>query len=79
MSDKDTAQGYVGNDRLLLGIVLAVVTFWLFAQTTLNVAPDMRADLGITENWSNMPSALPLSFPVFSPSYSADWVINSAV
>lgn len=29
MSDKDTAQGYVGNDRLLLGIVLAVVTFWL--------------------------------------------------
>lgn len=54
MSDKDTAQGYVGNDRLLLGIVLAVVTFWLFAQTTLNVAPDMRADLGITENWSNI-------------------------
>lgn len=27
MSAKDTAQGYVGNDRLLLGIVLAVVTF----------------------------------------------------
>lgn len=54
MSDKDTAQGYVGNDRLLLGIVLAVVTFWLFAQTALNVAPDMRADLGITENWSNI-------------------------
>lgn len=54
MSDKDTAQGYVGNDRLLLGIVLAVFTFWLFAQTALNVAPDMRADLGITENWSNI-------------------------
>lgn len=50
MSAKDTAQGYVGNDRLLLGIVLAVVTFWLFAQTTLNVAPDMRADLGISAN-----------------------------
>lgn len=27
MSAKDTAQGYVGNGRLLLGIVLAVVTF----------------------------------------------------
>ena len=54
MSAKDTAQGYVGNDRLLLGIVLAVVTFWLFAQTTLNVAPDMRADLGISANWTNI-------------------------
>lgn len=50
MSAKDTAQGYVGNDRTLLGIVLAVVTFWLFAQTTLNIAPDMRADLGISAN-----------------------------
>lgn len=45
---------YRGDDKLLLGIVLAVVTFWLFAQTTLNVAPDMRADLGIDESWSNI-------------------------
>ena len=40
---------YHGNDKLLLGIVLAVVTFWLFAQTMLNVAPAMRNDLQITE------------------------------
>lgn len=46
--------GYKGNDKLLLGIVLSVITFWLFAQTTLNVAPAMRADLGIDENWSNI-------------------------
>ena len=26
----DTA--FVGNDRLLVGIVLSVLTFWLFAQ-----------------------------------------------
>jgi Sugar phosphate permease len=45
---------YRGNDKLLLGIVLAVVTFWLFAQTTLNVAPDMRAELRIDESWSNL-------------------------
>ena len=38
----------------MLGIVLGVITFWLFAQTTLNVAPAMRADLGIDENWSNI-------------------------
>lgn len=45
---------YQGNDKLLFGIVLAVVTFWLFAQTTLNIAFDMRADLGIGESWSNI-------------------------
>ena len=31
---------YRGTDKLIFGIVLAVITFWLFAQTTLNVAPD---------------------------------------
>lgn len=46
--------GYKGDDKLLLGIVLSVITFWLFAQTTLNVAPAMRTDLGIDENWSNI-------------------------
>lgn len=33
---------------------MAVVTFWLFAQTTFNIASDMRADLGIGESWSNI-------------------------
>ncbi len=32
---------YRGDNKLILGIVLAVITFWLFAQTTLNVAPAM--------------------------------------
>ena len=39
--------GFKGNDRLLLGIIMGVLTFWLFAQTTLNVAPDMQKDLGL--------------------------------
>lgn len=43
-----------GTGSLILGIVLAVVTFWLFAQTTLNVAPAMRAGLGIGEATSNV-------------------------
>src|SRR5574339_702268 len=43
-----------GNDRLLLGIVLSVVTFWLFAQTTLNISPTMGSDLGIEQNWINI-------------------------
>ena len=33
---------YHGDDKLILGVVLAVVSFWLFAQTTLNVAPTLR-------------------------------------
>lgn len=45
---------YKGDDKLLFGIVLAVVTFWLFAQTTLNVAPAIREDLGITESLNNI-------------------------
>jgi DHA2 family multidrug resistance protein-like MFS transporter len=43
-----------GGNRLILGIVLAVITFWLFAQTTLNVAPEMRRDLRIAESVSNI-------------------------
>jgi DHA2 family multidrug resistance protein-like MFS transporter len=35
-------------------MVLAVVTFWLFAQTTLNVAPAMRAELRIGETVNNL-------------------------
>jgi DHA2 family multidrug resistance protein-like MFS transporter len=43
-----------GKTRLILGIVLAVVTFWLFAQTTLNIAPTMREDLRISESANNI-------------------------
>jgi DHA2 family multidrug resistance protein-like MFS transporter len=45
---------YEGNDRLTAGIVLAVVTFWLFAQTTLNVLPSMRTDLRINDSISDI-------------------------
>jgi MFS transporter, DHA2 family, multidrug resistance protein len=41
-------------NRLILGIVLAVITFWLFAQTTLNVAPTMREELRISESLNNI-------------------------
>ena len=41
------ATGFKGNDSALLGIVLAVVTFWLFAQTTMNIGPLMADDVGM--------------------------------
>jgi DHA2 family multidrug resistance protein-like MFS transporter len=49
-----TAAQYHGDNTLILGIVLAVITFWLFAQTTLNVAPAMRDDLRIAASVSNI-------------------------
>jgi len=39
-----------------------VVTFWLFAQTTLNVAPDMQRDLGIESNTMNNAVAITALF-----------------
>jgi DHA2 family multidrug resistance protein-like MFS transporter len=41
------ARGFNGNDSALFGIVLAVVTFWLFAQTTMNIGPMMADDVGM--------------------------------
>ena len=35
---------YRGDDKLLVGIILGVLAFWLFAQTTLNIAPAMAGD-----------------------------------
>ncbi len=44
---------YRGGDRLILGIVLAVTTFGLFAQTALNIAPVIRESLAIPESLLN--------------------------
>src|ERR1051325_5587306 len=49
-----TSDTHRGANRLIVGIVLAVVTFWLFAQTTLNVAPTMREELRISESLNNI-------------------------
>lgn len=47
-----------GNDRLLFGIIMGVIAFWLFAQTTLNVAPDMSRDLGMDPSLMNVAVAI---------------------
>ncbi len=49
---------YKGNDRLLFGIIMGVIAFWLFAQTTLNIAPDMGRDLGMNANMMNVAVAV---------------------
>src|SRR5690554_5414802 len=49
----DTAN-YQGNDKVLFGIIFGVLAFWLFAQTTLNIAPVMASDLGIETSIMNI-------------------------
>lgn len=46
--------GFVGNDKVLFGIILGVLAFWLFAQTTLNIAPVMAEDLGVETSIMNI-------------------------
>ena len=45
---------FQGNDKILIGIILGVLAFWLFAQTTLNIAPVMADDLGVGTNVMNI-------------------------
>ena len=53
MTRRDPAS-YRGDDVLLFGIILGVLAFWLFAQTTLNIAPTMAADLQVTTSVMNI-------------------------
>ncbi len=45
---------FVGNDRVLFGMIFGVLAFWLFAQTTLNIAPVMADDLGVETSVMNI-------------------------
>ena len=45
---------YQGSERLLYGIILGVLAFWLFAQTTLNISPIMANDLGVQPTVMNI-------------------------
>ena len=39
-------QEYNGTRQLLAGIVLAVITFWLFANSLINVIPTLQTSFG---------------------------------
>ncbi|MBS0544353.1 MAG: MFS transporter [Proteobacteria bacterium] len=62
MSTAASNMPYKGNDRLLFGIIMGVIAFWLFAQTTLNIAPDMSRDLGMSANTMNIAVAITALF-----------------
>lgn len=48
------ATAWKPTDRWLAGIVLSVITFWLFAQTLLNVIPGIQGELGIAPTIANL-------------------------
>lgn len=49
-----TKASYQGNDKLLFGIILGVLAFWLFAQTILNINVDMARDLHMEVSLMNI-------------------------
>jgi MFS transporter, DHA2 family, multidrug resistance protein len=49
-----TTKAWQPTDRWLLGIVLAVINFWLFAQTLLNVIPGIQHSLGLAPTVANL-------------------------
>lgn len=53
-STADGTKDFVGNDTILFGIIFGVLAFWLFAQTTLNIAPVMSEELGVEPSIMNI-------------------------
>lgn len=45
--DNTATSEYQGGDKLILGIVLGVLTFWLFAQSMVNIIPSVQSSLNI--------------------------------
>lgn len=68
-----TQQQYIGNDKLLFGIIFGVLGFWLFAQTTLNIAPVMADDLGIEANIMNISVSITALFSGIFIVVIGDW------
>src|SRR6478736_9974553 len=54
--------GYKGTNKMIIGIVFGVITFWLFAQSMVNVVPAVQADLGISLGTVNIAISLSALF-----------------
>lgn len=53
---------YKGTDKMIIGIVFGVITFWLFAQAMVNVVPAVQKDLGISLGTVNIAISLSALF-----------------
>lgn len=57
-----SAPAFAGSNRTLTGLVLAVLTFWLFAQSALNIGPVMATDTGLPQTTMNTAISLAALF-----------------
>lgn len=55
-------KSYKGTDKLITGIVFGVITFWLFAQSMVNVVPAVQQDLGVSSGTLNVAISLTALF-----------------
>ncbi|MFJ7825974.1 MFS transporter [Psychrobacillus sp. NPDC096623] len=53
---------YKGTNKMILGIVFGVLTFWLFAQAMVNVVPAVQEDLGVSSGILNIAISLSALF-----------------
>ncbi|SDN59091.1 MFS transporter, DHA2 family, multidrug resistance protein [Psychrobacillus sp. OK028] len=53
---------YKGTNKMILGIVFGVLTFWLFAQAMVNVVPAVQGDLGVSSGILNIAISLSALF-----------------
>ncbi|MER2088706.1 MAG: MFS transporter [Sporosarcina sp.] len=56
------ATSYQGTNKMIMGIVFGVITFWLFAQSMVNVVPAIQNDLGISLGVLNVAISLTALF-----------------
>lgn len=49
---------YHGTNKMIIGIVFGVITFWLFAQAMVNIVPAVQDDLGINLSTLNIAISL---------------------
>jgi len=56
------SNSYKGTNKMLVGIVFGVITFWLFAQSIVNVVPAVQEDLGVSEGTLNIAISLAALF-----------------
>jgi len=61
-TNTNSVEPYIGSDKLICGIVLGVITFWLFAQSLVNVAPDVERSIDIPLGSLNLAISLTALF-----------------
>jgi len=53
---------YKGTNKMITGIVFGVITFWLFAQSMVNIVPAVQSDLGVSLGTINVAISLTALF-----------------